>query len=166
MTAPPGSVHSPLPGRGRTQPLAPPFGLSRLWFGVAGAPVAWTLAELAGYIFVARSCEAGPNGLRAYGFDSPGVALAIFALAMAAVGALALYVSYDTYRNLPNGDPGDLSTEIESGAQDPADRGSAPQWGRTRFMAHAGLITSSLFVLATLWFVVPTFLMNLCSQAR
>lgn len=155
-----------LPGRGRTRPRAAPVSLSRLWIGVAAAPVAWTIAELAGYVLVARSCESGPNGMRAYGVENPGLALALFGLLMAAIGAYGLYVAWDSYRRIPRGDPGDLETQIESGAEDPANRGSAPEWGRTRFMAHAGLITSSLFLLGTLLFVVPTFLLNNCSQVR
>lgn len=155
-----------LPGRGRTMPRPAPVPLMRLWIGILAAPLAWSVAEIAGYIMVSRSCESGPNGLRAYGFESAGLALAIFAVAMVLIGAYGLYVAVDSTRRIPRGDPGDLRTQIESGATNPADRGSAPEWGRTRFMAHAGLITSSLFLLGTLWFVVPTFLMNNCSQVR
>ncbi|HKT61916.1 MAG TPA: hypothetical protein VJQ46_17825 [Gemmatimonadales bacterium] len=33
--------------------------LRSLWFGLVGAPLAWSVQELAGYALAARGCEAG-----------------------------------------------------------------------------------------------------------
>ena len=44
--------------------------------------------------------------------------------------------------------------------------GSPPVWGRSHFMALAGVVMSSLFVLGIVFFAQPPLFVNWCNHAR
>lgn len=143
-----------------------PIPRRRLWLGLYLAPLSWMVAFGIGYVLVARSCE-GDNGMHADGL--PGfrwIDLGV-ALVMAAVAAYGLSVALASLRTAKRtSPPGDYDTELASGAEDPATRGTSPWWGRELFMARAGVIGSAIFLAATLLFVIPPLLLHVCSQAR
>lgn len=118
--------------------VTPAAGGAGLWLRLWLAPAAWVVVGLVGYLLVARSCE-GENGLRAYGVAHPALVVAL----LAGAGGLASAYAF-----------------VHGRSRD----GQAS--GRVRFVAFAGLLASSLFVLAFVYLVVPTFLVDACVQAH
>jgi hypothetical protein len=125
--------------------------LTRLWFGLGAAPLAWLLVELVGYILVSQSCTPGQNGLGAYGVRHPGVALVILDLLMALIAVGGLAVACGMSRQL---------------SQVPPSEAGAPAMGRARFMAFAGVLVSAVFLLGILFFGIPPAFVNTCSEVR
>jgi hypothetical protein len=130
----------------------------RLWFGLLGAPAAWAVTEFLGYALVARSCEAGRNGLNAYGVGNPPVAVGVLVLLMLAIAAAAAWTAGGSLHRL-GGWPGIAAR--------PRPEGDRPaEWGRARFMALAGVMTGALFGLGIILIGLPPFLVRACSEAR
>ena len=147
-------------------PTVLPIPRRRLWLGLVLAPGAWLFAFVAGYVIVSRSCE-GDNGMHATGFSGVRWVDLGIALVMAAVAALGLVTAIGSLREAERKRaPNDLRAEREAGALDPEPRGDAPWWGRELFMARAGVIGSTLFLIGTLLFAFSPLVLNVCSQAR
>lgn len=110
---------------------------SALWFGLMGAPAAWSLQELVNVSLAGRAC---------YPHDTPlampliehlkGISLGVEAVAFV-VCIVAGVVAYLVWRKTRNERPGDAHRSLGSGE------------GRTRFMAVAGIMTSGLFAIGT-----------------
>lgn len=138
----------------------------RLWLGLLLAPGAWLVAFALGYVIVSRSCE-GDNGMHATGIRGVRWVDLILALLMAGVAALGLLTAVGSLRAAKRKlVPNDLRTEIEAGALHPAALGDVPWWGREIFMARAGIIASTLFLVGILLFAFSPLVLNVCSQAR
>ncbi len=118
----------------------PPLG--RLWFGMLAAPLAWSIAEMAGYIASGRSCTpAFPNG-RAFGFEQPQLWVTLGIGVLAVIGLAGLWTAIDNVRR------------------------TRTAGGRPAFMARGGVVVSGLFLLGNLFFTLPLLLTNLCRSAR
>jgi hypothetical protein len=144
-----------------------PVPLGRLWVGVVLAPAAWTVAELAGYVLAALSCEPGPIGIAAGGTAFPRATQ----LVVSAVAALAAV--YGLVTALQSGrmahairPPSDRDAQVTSASAEPWGHGTAPGWGRARFMSAAGIFTSGLFLLGIVLFGIPPALVNACSRVH
>ena len=150
-------------------PPAPPVTKGRLWLGIVTAPAAWAPTELVGYVMVSRSCEPGWNGLSAHGVTRPGVVLTAIAVVMVLVSLGALVVAAGSRRALRDREaPNDRAVRASSGSQLPEDAPLAPdpRWTRASFMAFAGIASSALCGLGILFWSVPSFLLNVCSQVH
>lgn len=150
-------------------PPAPPVTKRQLWLGVVTAPAAWAVTELVGYVMVSRSCEPGWNGLSAHGVDRPGVVLTVIAIAMVLVSAGGLLLAAGSWRALRDREaPDDRAVRASSGSELPGEAPPAadPRWTRASFMAFAGIFTSALCGLGILFWSVPSFLLDACSQVR
>lgn len=120
----------PSPHRGRVAGWA-------LWFGLLGAPFAWTLQELVNVALASNAC---------YPHDVPlpsplwngltGLTLGVEVVAIVLCIAAAV-VAFATWRRTGSEKPGDAHQLLGSGD------------GRTRFMAMAGMMTSVLFLIGT-----------------
>ena len=121
-----------------------------LWFGLFGAPVAWSLQLLASYALVAHGCypDAEPMtmpvvpGLRTLVLGTGAAALAVAFLA----GGSA----WRSWRATQQEHEGGHEGLLEAGEE------------RTRFMALAGLLLSAFFVLGIVMNVVPLLLLRPC----
>ena len=135
-----------------------PIPPGRLWFGLLGAPAAWLVAELLGYLLAARSCEAGRNGINAYGVGDPSLVVGLLTLLMLAVATAATWTAGGSLRRLG----------LSSGAITADGRRSdrPAEWGRARFMALAGVLTGVLFGLGIVLIGLPPLLVRACSEAR
>ena len=107
------------------------------WFGLLGAPIAWSLQELVNVSLAGHAC---------YPHDVPlamplwpqlgGIAIWVEAVAFVICIAAGL-VAFASWRRSRNEKPGDAHQLLGSGD------------GRTRFMAMAGVIMSVLFLIGT-----------------
>jgi hypothetical protein len=136
-------------------------GPRRLWWGVAASPVAWALTELLGYPMVARSCEsaAGADGMR--GLAHPAVWMVGLTVLFAAVAASGVWVAWRNVRATARPVAGAAVTSLPAVVEG---RGARP--GRAHFMAVAGVFVSSIFLVGTLLYALPSLILNLCAQVR
>ena len=138
----PAAIH-PAPAARAITPAA-------LWFGLFGAPVAWSLQLLASYALVAHGCypDAEPMtmpvvpGLRTLVLGTGAAALAVAFLA----GGSA----WRSWRATQQEHEGGHEGLLEAGEE------------RTRFMALAGLLLSAVFVLGIILNVVPQLMLRPC----
>jgi hypothetical protein len=138
---------------GHARPAAPAGAVvpGALWFGLFGAPVAWSLQLLSSYALVAHGCypAAVPRampivaGLRTVVLGGGGVALLIALVA----GGIA-WRSWGAMRGEPHGaNEGMLKTGED----------------RTRFMALAGILLSAVFLLGIVMNAIPVVLLRPCT---
>ena len=143
----------PAPARGRVS-------LSALWFGLFGAPAAWSVQTLVNYTVAAHGCYP-----RLVPLASPvtgalrGIVFGV-SLAMLVVGGAATGVAWRTWR---------ATREEHQGSSGRADRHDMRTAlletgeGRTRFMALAGVLTSLTFVIVSLAHTAVVFLVPPCA---
>ena len=128
---------------------APPVANARLWAGVLLAPAAWSVAELLGYVLVARACDREPGA----GIAHAGITQDVVAVVLGVIAIIGLVIAVGNLRTI--GDVGDREMP-----------GVPTVQGRARFMALAGVVMSSLFVLGIVFFALPPLLVNWCNQIR
>ena len=115
-----------------------------LWFGMLGAPAAWTVQLMLTYSleeWFACSPSATDRG-EVVGLQVPTVALATSAL-LAAVAVVAGVVSVSCYRKIRD---------------DSADESS----GRAKWMALAGIMNSVLYLIVIVASFGPPLLLDVC----
>jgi hypothetical protein len=113
-------------GRPQRVPAGARWGLGRtllLWFGVFGAPAAWTLLLVVGYGFEEVDCS---RGSRHWSFDSWVANLVLFAVT-AVVAAAAAAASVWLWRGMQRAPAADVR-------------------GRLEWTAFAGMLVSGLFL--------------------
>jgi hypothetical protein len=99
-----------------------PVGPLALWFAILGAPIAWAVQLALGDMFSELGCEAG-------GFGGLSLVLLLISLAAAVVAAWALFVAWRAHATLRSNAREDIPFE------------------RASFMAVAGILSSSLFLM-------------------
>jgi hypothetical protein len=77
--------HAPASAPGRVR--------ARLWFGLLGAPIAWTVHEIVGAAVIGRSCDLAA-GFASWRWST----LTVVSLAAVVIAAAAAIVAYRTYR--------------------------------------------------------------------
>ncbi|CAN5563530.1 hypothetical protein BH23CHL2_BH23CHL2_20000 [soil metagenome] len=110
-----------------------------LWFGVLGAPTAWSVHLGLSYFLVYILCGTGYTWL-----------LHIVTLAMAVVAAAALYVA--------------LQQRGVAAERDPERRDD--HWDRVQFMGRLGAWMSGLFGAAVIAGGIPIFFLDLCGPVQ
>jgi hypothetical protein len=121
-----------------------------LWFGMFGAPVAWSLQLLASYALVAHGCypDAEPMTMPVV----PGLRTIVLGTGVAAL-AVALLAGGSAWRSWRA-----TQQEHEGGPEALLEPGE----GRTRFMALAGMLLGAVFVLGIVMNVVPMLMLHPC----
>lgn len=123
----------------RRAPLA-----ARMWFGLAGAPLAWAAQHVAGVMFTQADCA---NSTKTGGFPFDRWAIVMTAVT-ATLALLALLCALDV--------------RAETGD---ADYHSAPPQGRTNFLATIGTAVAPLFLILILMSGIAAVLMVACQQS-
>jgi uncharacterized membrane protein len=138
-------VGHPAPSRHRVSPLA-------LWFGLVGAPAAWSAQLLIDYPFAAHACYPHLVPLTApfMGRGRLWTILAIVSIAAVLVSLAALAVAYRSWRATKDEAAGETHEALDSGE------------GRTRFMAMAAVMTGTLFSLAAITHGISLLLVSPC----
>lgn len=118
---------------GSPGPRAAP-GSAALWYGLLGAPAAWSLQEVLSYALVSIPCGADAATLGAdSGAGLPIAAIAVSAAALlVSVGALATAIR--SWRAAPSAEGG--ATVLERATRD-----------RIAFMAFSGIFVSAVFTI-------------------
>jgi hypothetical protein len=127
-------------------PRIPP---GRLWFGAAGAAVAWALQGFTCFQLAVQACK---DGSGSWGPLSPiGVRILIggVSLAYLAVALASGFVSYRNWRSL-------------------SDRGvmQAEGYGREEYMALAGMFVGLTASVGLIWSGIPPIFVNVCNTLR
>lgn len=125
-------------------------GVAALWFGLFGAPIAWSIQELVSYAVVAHACYPGRQpkvGGTISGTWSITLIVCLLTLVVGLAAGITAYRSWSRSR-------------AEHGATEhhPLEHGE----GRTGFMALSGLILSSIFLLNLVMNAVVLFLVPAC----
>jgi hypothetical protein len=131
-------------------PLRGHVGRFALWFALLGAPLAWSLDELAAYLIASNSC--GPKGYSQASLLMRGSSAAYLALTALTwlIAVAAVWVALANWRKTKDEHPGGGSHLMELGE------------GRTRFMSMWGLMTSASFAVAFAYLAVQNLAAPLC----
>jgi hypothetical protein len=132
-------------------PAARGVTLAALWFGLFGAPAAWSLQLLVSYALVAHGCYPRSVPLTAPLVGGVRTIALVASLAALAVGLAAGATAWRSWRASCHEHRGDHSALLEIGE------------GRTRFMALAGMLVAAVFLLAIVMNAVPLFLVPACA---
>ena len=125
-------------------------GLGALWFGLFGAPLAWSIQELAGYALIAHACY--PAWQPRAALPAGGVwtlALAV-SLTMLLVGLAGGFTAYRSWRRTRHEHASPEAHQLEVGED------------RARFMAISGIIVSAIFLFNLLMNAVTLFVVPAC----
>jgi hypothetical protein len=145
-------AHSPaLPtGTGHPAPRRDRASLAALWFGLFGAPLAWSVQELVNTPVVGHACYPKTEPLPSPSFHATvGFALGV-SVVTALVALAALLTAASTWRSVRRGHQGEHAALLEVGE------------GRTRFMALAGILLGVVFLLGIVMHAVPLFILPPC----
>jgi hypothetical protein len=144
-------AHSPaLAAAGHPAPRRHRASLAALWFGLFGAPLAWSVQELVNTPVVGHACFPRSEPLASPSFHATvGFALGV-SVAMALVALAALLTAASTWRAVRRGHPGEHAALLDVGE------------GRTRFMALAGVLLGAVFLLGIVMHAIPLFILPPC----
>lgn len=138
----PAAIH-PAPAAHTVTPAA-------LWFGLFGAPAAWSLQLLASYALVAHGCYPDAEPLTIPVVPSLRTLVLGTGAAALAVALLAGGSAWRSWRATQQEHEGGHEGLLEAGE------------GRTRFMALAGMLLGAVFALGIVMNVVPLLLLQPC----
>lgn len=140
-------------GGNHPAPLRHRVRIGALWFGLTGAPAAWSAQLVASYAFSAHSCfpRLVPLSVPQGGASTFMVLLLAGSVIALCVGALALITAVRSWH----------ATVLETNASthEALDVGE----GRTRFMALAGIFVSTVFLLGSCALAVLVLVTNPCT---
>ncbi|HEX7964158.1 MAG TPA: hypothetical protein VF651_00455 [Gammaproteobacteria bacterium] len=139
----PARIQHPAPHRER-------FGFGWLLFGIFAAPFAWTLQLMVGSAVAGHACFPGDRPLDTSMWADPRGILLVTDAAGILLAAVALLVSAAAWARVHKEREGSSHRLLDIGE------------GRTRFMAMAGILSSSLFLLALLSASTQVFVFRLC----
>jgi len=145
------SVGHPAPERGHVA-------LPALWFGIFGAPAAWSVQTLVNLSVASHACYPRLFPLTAPITSARGIVFAVSLFALVTCLA-ALAVATRSWRRTRG------EHHAATGRAREHDRGTAALEtgeGRTRFMALSGVLTSLLFLVASLVHTASVFLVRPC----
>ena len=122
-----------------------------LWFGLFGAPTAWSLQLLTSYALVAHGCYPDAEPMTMPVVPRLTTLVAATGVLALAVALLAFATAWRSWRSTRHELAGQHEALLEVGE------------GRTRFMAGAGMLVSAVFVLGILMNLVPVLLLRPCT---
>ncbi len=105
-----------------------------LWFGFAGAPIAWALNLVLGYSVQASVCNWGGADATVLGLQSARAIPVLLSILATIVGSAGVVVAYRCWRATGTGEENPEATVPAA-------------VGRSWFMSYAGLLSSALFLL-------------------
>ncbi len=142
---PAGHPGHPAPARGRVSSFV-------LWFGLFGAPAAWSVQLLVNYPMAAHTCfpRLIPLASPTIGHGGLTTATTIVSIVAILVAIAAGVAAIAAWRQTSGESGGQAHWLLDTGE------------GRTRFMAASGLMTSGLFLLAIIVHTISIFTVAQC----
>jgi hypothetical protein len=143
----------------------PPVSGRALWFGLWGAPAAWSVQLVVDYPLAARACFPHrtplphPGGVGLHGITALVGITSLVALLGLLVSLAAMAVAARSWRQSRDRSAGDGAISDDALEQD---RMGAQPRARVRFMAAAGLMTSTLFAFGVILTGVSPALVSAC----
>jgi hypothetical protein len=123
------------PAPTRNAPGGGAVSLRALWFGLFGAPLAWSIQELVSYATVSHACYPSWEPLTLPRFAGTWTIAFVVSLLTLALGVAAALTAWRSWRRTKRQDREETDAEARQ-----AEIGE----GRTRFMAMSGLIVSGM----------------------
>ncbi len=117
-----------------------------LWFGIVAAPVAWAVQGLFGWYFAGAGCANASMG----GGGSLQIASTLISIAAAIVAVIGIVEGWRNWGR--SGEP----TRLEA----------AEGRTRTQYVAAAGALISSIFLVGIVWAGIGADIVNACGSAR
>jgi len=123
-----------------------------LWFGLFGAPAAWSVQELVNYAFAAHACypRMFPLAVPTMGHARLWILTIVVSMVAIAVAVAAGVAALSSWRSTRGETGGHAHWALDTGE------------GRTRFMAVSALMTSALFLLAILVHTATILVLRPC----
>jgi len=143
ITASHGDASHPAPQRDRV-------GLVLLLFGVAIAPIAWSLQLQLGYGFASHGCYPVDAPLSAPLWQSLRPSLIALSVLAILLGISGIAVSIRSWKRTRREKPGSGQELLSAGE------------GRTRFLAMSGMLVSGLFIIAVVLETIVLLLSPVC----
>jgi Na+/melibiose symporter-like transporter len=136
----------PAPGRHRVSS-------TQLWFGLLGAPLAWSLQAVAAAAINSASCimprdQNAPEGIQAG--SAAWMGILVLSVLMLALAVVAFFTAWRSWSAVHAHETGEEDELLETGE------------GRTRFMAMAGMLLGGIFILLIVMNFVTLFIMPQC----
>jgi hypothetical protein len=127
---------------------------SAMWFGVLGAPAAWSAQLLISYAVAAHSCfpRLAPFTQPEFGPQKLTTTLVTLSAAGLVVALFSLMLSVRNWKATVKEGGGSTHNALDIGE------------GRTRFMSMGGILISSVFVLGVCAQAVMIFSLKACTQ--
>jgi hypothetical protein len=123
---------------------------TRLWFGFAGAAVAWMLAGVLNVLLAGSTCTRDRAALFSSVQTEMHIVLGVITFALLATAVYAGVVSFQNWRALSRASE---FVEAEAG-------------GRQEFMALFGVFVSASLGMGIVWFVLPIYIVRMCVRAH
>lgn len=124
-----------------------------LWFGLLGAPVAWSLSELIGYAVVAHSCFPRGEPLTTPSVGATWVTALIAEIILLLIALSALWVAWRQWRLYEPGKRVGWRVEIVKSHDARA----------YRYLAFSGILLGTIFSALVLFSVIALFVVPTCS---
>jgi predicted signal transduction protein with EAL and GGDEF domain len=137
-------------GLGHTAPRAGIVPVSRLWFGIFGAPAAWAVQTIVDYSLISHFCYPDDAPLSKPTFHAVRGTSVLVSAVMLFIVLLALVTAYRSWNATRHGHENEHHELLEVGE------------GRARFMALAGLLVSVVFLFAVVMNALPLLTRTIC----
>ncbi len=132
--------------------ISRPVGRERgLWFGVAGAAIAWVMAEFLNVLVFGQSCPRWAAAWVQPAPLAPRVILLVITLALLAMAIAAGLVCHRLWRRFRTENSSFLDSE---------------GFDRREYMTLFGWVVSSTLGLGLVWFALPICIIRLCVRAH
>ncbi|MEO7986219.1 MAG: hypothetical protein ABI766_06770 [Gemmatimonadales bacterium] len=138
------------PSASHPAPAEHAVALGALWFGLFGAPVVWSIQLVLNYALVTHACFPASNPRATPTFDGLWTAVLVAGVVAALIAVAAGVTAWRSWR----------LTRQEHHGGDEALRDAGE--GRTRFMAVAGMLLSTIFLFGIVMNALPLFLVPTC----
>jgi len=122
----------------------------RLWFGSAGAAIAWALQGFTCFLISTQACADGTGSWGPLSAGGVRVLIGCVTGGYLAIAAASTFLSYTNWRTLANS-----RRLIESEAI-----------ARDEYMALTGVFVGTACILGLLWAGIPPFFLDACNTAR
>ncbi len=130
--------------------ISQPIPAKSLWFGFAGAAVAWILAGFIDAVLAWEACQGGEAGSAFFTQTLIRIVLGVITFGLLATAIASGVISFRNWRALSRS-PSFASAEAR---------------GRREFMALVGVIVAVSLGMGIVWFAIPIYVIPMCVRTH